>query len=121
MKRKRIGFVFLHSPHGTSIGREGLDIVLATAAITNEIGLFFIGDGVLQIYGSHKNNKILTRNYVNSFQILKIYDIKYIYVCGMSLRERGIAFNTKFLISVDILSPSDLKIQLHSFEKILTF
>ncbi|WWO99979.1 MAG: sulfurtransferase complex subunit TusC [Candidatus Dasytiphilus stammeri] len=116
-----IAFVFLHSPHGTSSGREGLDVVLATAAITNEIGLFFIGDGVLQIYPSQKPDQILSRHYVKSFKILEIYDIKYIYVCGMSLIQRGINLKTKFLISVEILSPDDLKKQLHFFKKILTF
>ncbi|WWO99875.1 MAG: sulfurtransferase complex subunit TusC [Candidatus Dasytiphilus stammeri] len=118
---KPIAFVFLHSPHGTTGGREGLDLVLATAAFTNEIGLFFIGDGVLQIYPFQKPDKILSRHYVNSFQILELYDIKYIYVCGMSLIERGIHLKTEFLISVQILSPSDLKKKLHLFKKILTF
>ncbi|WWO95442.1 MAG: sulfurtransferase complex subunit TusC [Candidatus Dasytiphilus stammeri] len=118
---KPIAFVFLHSPYGTSSGREGLDIVLATAAFTNEIGLFFIGDGVLQLYPFQNSNKILTRHYVKSFQILDIYDIKYIYVCGMSLIQRGINLKTNFVISVEILYPSDLKTKLHSFEKILTF
>ncbi|WWO97479.1 MAG: sulfurtransferase complex subunit TusC [Candidatus Dasytiphilus stammeri] len=118
---KPIAFIFLHSPHGTSSGREGLDVVLATAALTNEIGVFFIGDGVLQIYPFQNTKKILTRHYVKSFKILEIYDIKYIYVCGMSLIQRGINLKTKFLISVEILSPNDLKNKLHFFEKILTF
>ena len=43
---KRIAFVFSTTPHGSASGREGLDALLATSALTEETGVFFIGDGV---------------------------------------------------------------------------
>ncbi|MFL6615526.1 MAG: sulfurtransferase complex subunit TusC, partial [Pantoea agglomerans] len=45
----RVAFVFTRAPHGSSAGREGLDAALATGALSEDIGLFFIGDGVLQL------------------------------------------------------------------------
>ena len=59
---KRIAFVFSSAPHGSSAGREGLDAVLATSALTEEIGLFFIGDGVLQLLANQQPGKILARD-----------------------------------------------------------
>ncbi|WP_137477491.1 sulfurtransferase complex subunit TusC, partial [Escherichia coli] len=45
----RIAFVFSNAPHGTAAGREGLDALLATAALTDDLGVFFIADGVFQL------------------------------------------------------------------------
>ena len=33
---KRIAFVFSTAPHGTAAGREGLDALLATSALTDD-------------------------------------------------------------------------------------
>ncbi|MGM3213552.1 sulfurtransferase complex subunit TusC, partial [Klebsiella pneumoniae] len=46
---KRVAFVFTTAPHGSASGREGLDALLATSALTEEIGVFFLGDGVFQL------------------------------------------------------------------------
>ncbi len=43
---KRVAFVFSTVPHGSASGREGLDALLATSALTEDLGVFFIGDGV---------------------------------------------------------------------------
>ncbi|WP_260326001.1 sulfurtransferase complex subunit TusC, partial [Enterobacter cloacae] len=46
---KRVAFVFTSAPHGSASGREGLDALLATSALTEDIGVFFLGDGVFQL------------------------------------------------------------------------
>lgn len=46
---KRVAFVFSSAPHGSAAGREGLDALLATSALTDDIGVFFVGDGVFQL------------------------------------------------------------------------
>lgn len=46
---KRIAFVFSTAPHGSASGREGLDALLATSALTEALGVFFISDGVFQL------------------------------------------------------------------------
>ncbi len=38
---KRVAFVFTSAPHGSASGREGLDALLATSALTEDIGVFF--------------------------------------------------------------------------------
>lgn len=39
---KRIAFVFSTAPHGSASGREGLDALLATSALTEALGVFFL-------------------------------------------------------------------------------
>ena len=62
---KRVAFVFSSAPHGSASGREGLDALLATSALSDEIGVFFVGDGVLPAITSRPLNScrctILTR------------------------------------------------------------
>lgn len=53
---KRVAFVFSTVPHGSSSGREGLDALLATSALTEDLGVFFIGDGVFKSSGD--NNRM---------------------------------------------------------------
>ncbi len=38
---KRIAFVFSTAPHGSASGREGLDALLATSALTEALGVFY--------------------------------------------------------------------------------
>ena len=54
---KKIAFVFTQGPHGTSAGREGLDALLATSALTEDIGVFFIADGVFQLMPAQQPEK----------------------------------------------------------------
>lgn len=48
----KIAFICRRGPHGTATGREGLDALLATSAMTESLALFLIGDGVLQLLRS---------------------------------------------------------------------
>lgn len=64
---KSVAFVFTQGPHGSSAGREGLDAVLATSALSDEVALFFVSDGVLQLTSGQQPQRILARNYIATF------------------------------------------------------
>ncbi|MCO1634158.1 sulfurtransferase complex subunit TusC, partial [Escherichia coli] len=55
---KRIAFVFSTAPHGTAAGREGLDALLATSALTDDLAVFFIADGVFQLLPGQKPDAV---------------------------------------------------------------
>ena len=65
---KRVAFVFSTVPHGSSSGREGLDALLATSALTEDLGVFFIGDGVFQILQGQQPDVVLARDYIATFK-----------------------------------------------------
>ncbi len=54
---KRVAFVFTSAPHGSAGGREGLDALLATSALTEDMGVFFVGDGVFQLLPGQQPEK----------------------------------------------------------------
>lgn len=57
-------------PHGSASGREGLDALLATSALTEDLGVFFIGDGVFQILQGQQPDAVLVRDYIATFKLL---------------------------------------------------
>lgn len=118
---KRIAFVFTSAPHGSSSGREGLDALLATSAFTDEIGVFFIGDGVFQLLAGQQPDAILARDYIATFKVLPLYDIEQCWLCAASLRERGLGEGTAFVLPAQQLEPEALREQLDEYTVVLTF
>ncbi|MXP66919.1 sulfurtransferase complex subunit TusC [Pantoea sp. Nvir] len=117
----RVAFVFTHSPYGSSAGREGLDAVLATAALSESICLFFIGDGVLQLIPGQQPEIILTRNHAATFGVLDLYNIEQCVISREALKERGLAESSSYIIDVNILDAPELIAQLSTYNRIITF
>jgi tRNA 2-thiouridine synthesizing protein C len=118
---KRVAFVFTHGPHGSSAGREGLDALLATSALSENIGVFFIGDGVLQILPGQQPEKILARNYIATFGVLPLYDVENCYLCETALLERGLQQVTDWVVEAEILPADTLRQKLASYDVVMTF
>lgn len=118
---KRVAFVFKSAPHGSSAGREGLDALLATSALSEDIGVFFVGDGVFQILPGQQPDKILARDYIATFRVLPLYDIEQCYLCTESARERGLDENSGWVVDVKFMDPDTLRETLHQFDVVLTF
>lgn len=118
---RRIAFVFTTAPHGNSAGREGLDALLAMSALSGEIGVFFIGDGVLQILTGQQPGQILARDYIATFRVLPLYDIEHFWVCARSLHERGFTAQTSLVLDATLLEPQSLRARLGHYDVVLTF
>ncbi|WP_017350057.1 sulfurtransferase complex subunit TusC [Pantoea sp. A4] len=117
----RVAFIFTQAPHGSSAGREGLDAVLATAALSEDVGLFFIGDGVLQLIPGQQPATILARDYIATFGVLALYDIEQCYVCLESLQARGFSADSDRVLEAEVLAASALRAKLDSYDRILRF
>ncbi|WP_437215495.1 sulfurtransferase complex subunit TusC [Pectobacterium sp. LFLA-215] len=118
---KRVAFVFTHSPHGSASGREGLDALLAMSALTEDIGVFFVGDGVFQLLPQQQPDQILMRNYIATFGVLPLYDIDSCYLCETSVRQRGLNIDTNWVLDVELLAPEAWRSKLASYHSILSF
>lgn len=86
-----IGFVFTRAPFGDTQGREGLDALLAASNYTDNIAVFFIFDGVMQLLAGQDPTTLLCRDHIKSFKLLPLYDVEQIYICQDSLALRGLA------------------------------
>lgn len=118
---KRVAFVFRSAPHGSSAGREGLDALLSTSALSDDPGVFFIGDGVLQILPDQQPERVLARNHIATFRVLPLYDIESCFLCAASARERGLPTDNGWVIDVEMLEPAALGEKLKHYDVVLTF
>ncbi|HHF3685197.1 TPA: sulfurtransferase complex subunit TusC, partial [Haemophilus influenzae] len=85
----KIAFLFRTSPHGTSISREGLDAILAATAFCepNDIGIFFIDDGVLNLIDNQQPEIIQQKDFIRTFKLLDLYDVEQRFICTASLQK----------------------------------
>jgi tRNA 2-thiouridine synthesizing protein C len=90
--------LFFSAPHGSASGREGLD-ALATSALTEDIGVFFLGTACFSFW---RDNSLrpFWRDYIATFKVLPLYDIETFYVCADSLAARGLNEKTPFVLDV---------------------
>lgn len=118
---KRVAFVFRSAPHGSTSGREGLDALLATSALSEDIGVFFVGDGVLQLLLNQQPAKVLGRDYIATFRVLPLYDIEQCFLCAASLSERGLSAQSSWVIDAEVLESDALREKLNQYDVVLTF
>lgn len=116
-----VAFLFTQSPHGTSAGREGLDAVMAMSALSEEVALFFVSDGVFQLVPGQDPEQVLARNYIATFGVLPLYDLEHFYVCSASLAERGMNADRLTVLPVEVLAPEALRAVLEQYDRIITF
>ena len=95
--------------------------MLATSALTEDPGVFFISDGVFQILQGQQPNIILARDYIATFKLLGLYDIEQCWLCAASLRERGLGEGVSFVVDATPLEPDALRRELGNYDVILRF
>ncbi|QJC37430.1 sulfurtransferase complex subunit TusC [Enterobacteriaceae endosymbiont of Donacia thalassina] len=118
----KIAFIFSRSPYGNSIGKEGLDAVISISSLTEDIALFFIGDGILQIQKQQETKNFLLKNYNISFSVLKLCNINNYFVCSKSLKILGIKYNkNNWVIPIKIINPSIWQKIINTYNIVINF
>ncbi|HHF6569116.1 TPA: sulfurtransferase complex subunit TusC [Haemophilus influenzae] len=118
----KIAFLFRTSPHGTSISREGLDAILAATAFCepNDIGIFFINDGVLNLIDNQQPEIIQQKDFIRTFKLLDLYDVEQRFICTASLQKFKLD-NRELILSCEKINRSLLLEKLNQTEKLFTF
>ena len=117
-----LAFLFRTAPHGNAISREGLDALLAATAFCDEeeIGVFFIDDGVLNLLDGQNPELLLQKDFIRTFKLLNLYDIEQRFVCADSLDQYNL--NTEqLIISAEKIDRTSLINKLSQAEKVFTF
>ncbi|OAT31299.1 sulfurtransferase complex subunit TusC [Proteus myxofaciens] len=120
-KMNSIAFLFTQAPHGNSAGREGLDALLATSALTEDIGVFFLSDGVFQLIDNQQPNVILSRHHAATFKVLPLYDVTNVYISQEDIIHRGLSSDTSFVLDAQVISRQDIAQKLSEYQVILRF
>ena len=116
----RAAFITRQVPHGSSIARETQDAILATSALTEDLSVFFIGDGVYQLVSKQKPQGIACRDFAPTFGMFELYDIENVYVCADSLLERGLS-DVELIIDAERLPQPEINQRIRQHAIILNF
>lgn len=117
-----LAFLFRTAPHGNAISREGLDALLAATAFCDEeeIGVFFIDDGVLNLLDGQNPELLLQKDFIRTFKLLDLYDIEQRFVCADSLDQYNLQ-TEQLIISAEKIDRTSLINKLRQAEKVFTF
>ena len=118
----KLAFLFRTAPHGNAISREGLDALLAATAFCDEeeIGVFFIDDGVLNLLDGQNPEVLLQKDFIRTFKLLDLYDIEQRFVCADSLDQYNLQ-TEQLIISAEKIDRTSLINKLRQAEKVFTF
>ena len=118
----KLAFLFRTAPHGNAISREGLDALLAATAFCDEeeIGVFFIDDGVLNLLDGQNPELLLQKDFIRTFKLLDLYDIEQSFVCADSLDQYNLQ-TEQLIISAEKIDRTSLINKLSQAEKVFTF
>ena len=115
-----IAIINKSAPYGSSNAQESLDMALAMSNFAQDVSVFFIEDGVLQLLVSQDPTVINAEAYHKTFAALEFYDIENIYVCKHSLFQRGIEAS-QLCIPVTLIELEDLSKLLSKQQHVMTF
>ncbi|WP_295798260.1 sulfurtransferase complex subunit TusC [uncultured Microbulbifer sp.] len=77
------------APYGNALAREGLEAVLAAAAMDQTPAVLFCGDGVFQLVQQSPEG-IGEKNLRRNIQALPMFGVETLHICRASLQQRGI-------------------------------
>lgn len=119
--QKRILFISRHAPYGSSIAREALDAVLASAAYDQQISLLFMDDGVFQLLTEQDPGSIGQKSFASMLSVLPLYDVTNIFVHKQSIQTRGIKPDEILLVDAQIIDSEEVHRLLTQQDQLLSF
>lgn len=120
---QRVAFVFTRPPHGSAVGREGLDAILAIESLLGpkKLGVFFVALGVLQLLPQQRPEEVLARDYIRTFGLLSLCEIGALFICQDSLVDLGFSPQQPLILEAEPLTSQEIRQKLVEFDAILTF
>ncbi|UAA37298.1 sulfurtransferase complex subunit TusC [Paraneptunicella aestuarii] len=115
-----IAILHTTAPSSNPNGLEALDTAFAFANIEQQVGMFFIQDGVYQLLKGQQPEISGFKNHTKSYPALEFYDIEDIFVCTESLKERNLT-SENLLLEATLMSPEQLASYLKPFDQVLRF
>jgi len=90
INKKSLLVVVRHSPYGSSLARTSLEVALSSATFDQDVGLLFIGDGVLQLLPEQDSSTIGVRNIARLIASFPLYDLETLFADKAALAQYGL-------------------------------
>ncbi|WP_066964639.1 sulfurtransferase complex subunit TusC [Microbulbifer sp. Q7] len=109
-----------HAPYGNSLAREGLEAVLACAAMDQVPEVLFINDGVFQLL-EQSPEAIGEKNLRRNLQALPMFGVEALHVCSESLAQRGLSAEQLDIPGAELKLVNDTGAFIRNFHHVLSF
>lgn len=109
-----------HSCFSSSLAREGLDAILASAAFEQPLAILFMGDGVWQLQQQQDGSIVQQKTPSNSLPVLPMYGVERFYAQRSALEQRGLQADS-LVLPVKPISDAEIGILRQEFDTILSF
>ncbi len=117
---KSLAIINAKAPYSSTAGKDALDIALIFGSFEQTVSLFFQGEGVWQLIREQDGSIISVKDYLKTFAAFEFYDIKNVYVCQSSLKERNLS-ESFHIDNIKVLNQQDFATELTSHHLILRF
>lgn len=117
---KSLAIINAKAPYSSTAGKDALDIALIFGSFEQTVSLFFQGEGVWQLIRKQDGSIISVKDYLKTFAAFEFYDIKNVYVCQSSLKERNLS-ESFHIDNIKVLNQQDFATELTSHHLILRF
>ncbi|WP_026972357.1 sulfurtransferase complex subunit TusC [Aliagarivorans marinus] len=87
---KPLVWIMASAPHQSANAREGLDAILAASAVSEDVVVYFDGDGVWQLLAGQQPEQIRQRHILPTYGMLDLYDVEQLFINPDALAERGL-------------------------------
>lgn len=109
------------APYGNALAREGLEAILAAAAMDQAPEVLFMGDGVFQLLKEQKPDGIQQKSLQRNLGALPMFGVETLHICERSLVERGIEASSLELAGAEIKLIADTGNFIAGFDTVLSF
>ena len=118
---KRVLALYRQAPYGNALAREGLEAVLAAAAMDQMADLLFCGDGVFQLLPDQSPIDIQQKSLQRNLQALPVFGIEQAFVCSKSLAQRGLNLDSLVRGQLSLTAIDDSAALIASYDSVLSF
>ena len=109
-----------HAPYGSTLAREGLEAILACAAMDQVPEVLFINDGVYQLLPQNPE-AIAEKSLQRNLQALPMFGVETVYVCRKSAEKRGLAAEQVNIAGAEVKLLDDTATFIRGFKQVLSF
>lgn len=118
--QKHILIVLRQPPYGSSLAREALDAVLATAVFEQKLTVLFTGDGVWQLPTAGDSGLIDRKSCAKAIAAFPLYDLKAVYIDSDALQQRNLA-TAELAVDGKLVNRADMQALLDQADTVLSF
>ena len=119
-KVKKFMFVNRKAPYGTVYALEGLEVVLISAAFSQDVSMVFLDDGVYELVKGQQTKAIEMKNFSPIYRALDGYDVEKLYVEKESLDARGLT-EANLIVPVEVLSAAQMGELMQQQDVVISF